>query len=54
MRDCAAAKKYVERKAKRFGKGKAIGILSAKLGRAIYQILKNEESFDEKRFFANC
>lgn len=53
MRDCAAAKKFVERKSKRFGKGKAIGILSAKLGRAIYQMLSNQESFDEKRFFSN-
>lgn len=54
MRESEAAKKFVERKTRRFGKGKAIGILSAKLGRAIYQLLVREEPFDEKRFFANC
>ena len=53
MRECAAAKQFVERKARRFGKGKAIGVLSAKLGRAIYQMLSHGESFDVTRFFAH-
>ena len=52
MRESAAAKKFVERKAKRFGKAKAMSILSAKLGRAIYQMLSQAQPFDEQRFFA--
>ena len=33
-------------------KGKALGILTHKLGRAIYFMLKNKEAFNMKRFFA--
>jgi len=32
-------------------KGKALGIYTHKLGRAIYFMLKNKEAFNMKRFF---
>lgn len=53
MRESDAAKRFVDRKTRQHGKGKAIGILSAKLGRSIYQMLKHDQAFDAMRFFAN-
>jgi len=51
MRQCDAAKRFVERKTRRYGKAKAISILSAKLGRAVYFMLRDGQPFDEDRFF---
>jgi transposase len=51
MRGNQRAKAIVERKSAKCGKGKAMSILSAKLGRAIYYMLKCKEPFDENRFF---
>lgn len=52
LRDCSQAKNYVARLERKYNKGKALGIFSHKLGRAIYFMLKNKEAFDMKRFFA--
>ena len=52
MRESERAKKYVARLEAKHGKGKAISILSAKIGRAIYFMLRRREAFDEERFFA--
>lgn len=53
IRQNEKAKKFVQRKArKQGGKGKALGILSAKLARAVYWMLRRGEAFDEDRFFA--
>ena len=52
LRESERAKKYVARLEAKHGKGKAISILSAKLGRAVYFILRRREAFDEERFFA--
>ena len=43
MRQLPEAKQYVERLSKKHGKGKAISILSARLGRTVYLILKRKE-----------
>ena len=51
MRDSAQAKYYVTKLANRYNKGKALGIFTHKLGRAIYFMLKNKQAFDMKRFF---
>jgi len=51
MRECESAKQFVQRKARRHGKGKAMSILAAKLGRAVYFMLRDREPFDEGRFF---
>jgi len=53
MRESERAKRYVARMARKHGKGKAISILSHKLGRAVYAILRKKDSFDEKYFFSN-
>ena len=53
MRESDRAKKFVAKREKKFGKGKAMAILSAKLGRSVYQMLRKGDVFDEKVFFAN-
>jgi transposase len=43
----------IKRLRKRYGDGKALSILAARLGRATYFMLKQKQAFDMKRFFAN-
>lgn len=43
-------KKYFARIEKKHGKGKALSILAAKLGRAVYYMLQRKKPFDLKRF----
>ena len=43
-------KRYKDRLQGRYGKGKALSILSAKLGRCIYYMLTNQEDFSLDRF----
>ena len=40
----------VQKMASRHGKGKALAILSARLGRAVYDMLKNQVPFDQELF----
>ena len=40
----------VQKMANRHGKGKALAILSARLGRAVYDMLKNQVPFDQELF----
>ena len=35
------------------GKAKALGVLAAKLGRAVYHVLTKQVAFDEQRFWNN-
>ena len=51
LRESEKAKAFVARLTRKYNKGKALGIFTHKLGRAIYFMLKNKESFDMKRFF---
>src|SRR5262249_28154606 len=50
LRESEQAKKWIARREKKHGKGKALGILAAKLGRAVYWMLRREHAFDPKRF----
>ena len=52
LRDSDEVKKYVNKLEHKYNKGKALGILTHKLGRAIYFMLKSKEAFDMKRFIA--
>jgi transposase len=52
LRESERARTYLARLEARHGKGKALSILSAKLGRAVYFVLRRQEVFDEERFFA--
>ena len=51
LRDSADAKYYVSKLTNKYNKGKALGIFTHKLGRAIYFMLKNKKAFDMKKFF---
>jgi predicted transcriptional regulator len=53
MRHCEDAQKFVARKEKKHGKGRAMTILGRKIARAVYQMLKRKEAFDAVKFFAN-
>ena len=46
----APGKKYFARIEKKYGKGRALSILAAKLGRAVYYMLLRKKPFDIKRF----
>jgi transposase len=51
IRQVPEAKRWIDRKEKKYGKSKALALLSAKLGRAVYWMLKREEVFDVEKFF---
>jgi|WetSurMetagenome_2_1015567.scaffolds.fasta_scaffold182860_1 transposase len=51
LKESSQAKQYVGKLEKKYNKGKALGIFTHKLGRAIYFMLKNKEAFDMKTFF---
>jgi transposase len=51
LRDSADAKYYVSKLTNKYNKGKALGIFTHKLGRAIYFMLKHKKAFDMKKFF---
>ena len=51
LRESGQAKDYLARLEKKYNKGKALGILTHKLGRAIFYMLKNNEAFNMERFF---
>lgn len=52
LRHNPEGQKLVERLAKKHGKGKALSILAARLGRTVYVMLKRREPFDQQRFLA--
>ncbi len=54
LRESEQAKAYLARLEKKHSKGKALSILSAKLGRAVYFMLLRKEPFDIERFFAQA
>ena len=52
LRESDQAKEYVARLERKYGKGKALGLFSHKLGRTIYYMLKNKEVFQMQKFFS--
>jgi transposase len=50
-RESDQAKRFLARKEKKHGKPKALGILAARLGRAVYQMLRQRKPFDPVRFW---
>lgn len=51
LRQSARAKKWHERKVKLHGKAKALAILAAKLGRAVFALWRKREAFEEAKFW---
>jgi len=52
LRESEQAKKWLARREKKHGKARALGTLAARLGRTVYHLLRKQEAFDAKRFFA--
>ena len=50
VRNYPAVKGWQARQEKKHGKKKTLGILAAKLGRAVYHMLRKKEAFDVRRF----
>jgi transposase len=53
LRDCEEAQRLVDRRTRRHSKARAMSHLARKIGRAAYYVLKKQEPFDLKKFFAN-
>jgi transposase len=47
----ARAKTWKQKYAQRHSKGKALGVLAARLGRAVYHMLRKKTAFEEERFW---
>ena len=52
LRSSERAKKWKARQQAQRGEGKALAILAARLGRALYHMLRKGEAFDEERFWS--
>jgi Transposase IS116/IS110/IS902 family len=50
LRSCLPVKAWMQRQEKKKGKKKALSILEAKLGRAVYHLWRKQVPFDVKRF----
>jgi len=53
LREVSQAKQLVERLTAKHGKGKALAILSRKLGTTVYYMLKRNEAFNVNKFFVD-
>jgi transposase len=53
LRSSETAKQWLARRETKRGKARALGAFAARLGRAIYHMLRKEEAFDVQRFFAS-
>jgi transposase len=53
LRGSEQAKQWLARREKKRGKARALGAFAARLGRAVYQMLRKKEAFDVVRFFAS-
>jgi transposase len=51
LRQSERAKKWKQKQQAQRGEGKALAILAARLGRAVYHMLRKREAFDEERFW---
>jgi transposase len=53
LRASDQAKQWLARREKRYGKARALGAFAARLGRAVYHLLRKQQAFDAQRFFAS-
>lgn len=50
LRSCSPVKAWLQRQERKRGKRKALAILEAKIGRAVYQVWRKQQPFDAKKF----
>jgi hypothetical protein len=53
LREGDQAKQWLARREKKHGPARALGALAARLGRAVYHLLRKGQAFAGKRFFAS-
>src|SRR6516162_1351796 len=53
LRSSERARQWLTRREKKRGKARALGAFAARLGRAVYHMLRKHEAFDVTRFFAS-
>src|SRR5262249_13711051 len=53
LRGSERARRWKEKQTRKRGEGKALGILAARLARAVYHLWRKAEAFDEDRFWGN-
>ena len=53
LRAMPEAKKWMQRQERKRGKKKALSVLEAKIGRTVYHLMRKQEAFDPRRFFAS-
>jgi transposase len=53
LRSSEQAKQWLACREKKRGKARALGAFAARLGRAVYHMLRKKEAFDVQRFFAS-
>jgi transposase len=51
LRGSERARQWKQKQEKKHGSAKVLGILAARLARAVYHMLRKQEAFDEKRFW---
>jgi transposase len=52
LRSSERARQWKQKQEKQHGSAKALGILAARLARAVYHMLRKKEAFDEERFWS--
>jgi transposase len=52
LKDNPRGQAHLHRLQRRHGKGKALSVLAARIGRAVYFMLNNNQDFDDERFYA--
>src|SRR5262245_27589638 len=53
LRSCPEVQRWKERREQKYGARRALGALAARLGRAVYHLLRRGEAFDLKRFLSS-
>jgi len=51
LRSSERARQWKQKQEKKHGPAKVLGILAARLARAVYHMLRKQEAFDEERFW---
>ena len=51
LRGSERARQWKQKQEKKHGKAKVLGILAARLARAVYHMLRKQQAFDEDRFW---
>jgi transposase len=54
IRETDEAKTFIDKMTKQRGKARAVALLAAKIGRAVYWMMKRKQPYDAALFWKNC